>query len=106
MDETTLVLQESAIHNLVGCIDNARHVATFLNRLESQCQTTELLEVGLEEVEMLGGKKVQTVATQCETLGERERILDGQTHIGHTQLGLDGTILELHSRMDNALRVD
>ena len=55
---------------------------------------------------MLRGKKVQTVAAERQALGEREGILDGQSHVGHTQLRLDGSVVELHGRVDNALRMN
>ena len=51
------------------------------------------------------GKQVQAVATQRQALGEREGILDRQTHVGNTQLSLDSTIVELYGTMYDTLRM-
>ena len=61
---------------MIGGVHNTWHVTAFLDSLESQCQTTELLQIGFEEFKVLG-KEVQTVTTQWQSLGEREGILDG-----------------------------
>ena len=105
LQEPAAVFQKGAVDDFVGSIDDARHVAALLDGLECQCQTAELLEVRLHEVELLDGEEVQAVATQRQSLREGEGILDGQSHIGNAELCLDGTILELHGRMDNALRM-
>ena len=55
---------------------------------------------------MLCLEEIQTLTAQMQTLGEREGILDGQTHVGYAELCLDTTILELHGTMYYRLRVD
>ena len=55
---------------------------------------------------MLGLEEIQTFTAQVQTLGKRERILDGQTHIGHAELGLHRAVLELYGTVNDRLRVD
>ena len=50
LKETATVFQEAAIHDFVGGIHDARHVTALVDGLEGQCQTTELLQVRLEEL--------------------------------------------------------
>ena len=70
LQESTLATAEAGIDHLVGCIDDARHVATFPDSFESQAQTFELLVVGLKELQVLGLEQVETVALQRQALGE------------------------------------
>ena len=55
---------------------------------------------------MLGLEKVKALTTQVQALRKREGILDGQTHIGHSQLGFHRSVLELYGRMYNRLWVN
>ena len=51
-------------------------------------------------------EEVEAWAAERLSFGEREGILDGQTHIGHTELCLHTAVDELHGAVHNALRVD
>ena len=51
-------------------------------------------------------KQVQSVTVQWQTLRERERILDGQSHIRYAQLCFHAAVAELYGTVDNALRMD
>ena len=101
LEEAAAVLEEGAVDHLVGGIDDTRHVAALSQCLVGHCQTAELLEVGLEKLQMLGLEEIQPIATQRQPTGERERILDGQPHVGYAELRLDGTVLELYGAMDD-----
>ena len=98
-------MAERLVHHFVGCIHYARHIAAAAYRLVSHCETTELLHVGLEELERLT-EQVETVAVQWQTLGEREGILYRQAHIGHTELRFHAAVAELHRTVHYRLRVD
>ena len=60
LEEATLVLEEPTVHDLVGGVEDTGHIATTLDGLESQRQTTELVQIGLKEL--------QRVMEQIETL--------------------------------------
>ena len=70
LQETALILQETTVHDLIGRIHNTRHVAALVDGLEGEGQATELVQVGLKELQMLGLEQVETLATQMQTLGE------------------------------------
>ena len=106
LEEATLALAETGIHNLVGCIHDARHVTTFLNGIEGKLETLELLVVWLEELQVLSLEEVETVAIEMQTLWEGEGILDRQAHIRHAQLSLYRSIGKLHGTMHDALRMN
>ena len=55
---------------------------------------------------MLGLEQIKAFTAQMQTLWEREGILDGQTHIGHTQLSLYTSILELYGTVYDRLRMN
>ena len=59
-----------------------------MQSLVSHGQAAELLQVGLEEFQVVGLEEVETLAAEGQTLGERECILDGQAHVGYTELRL------------------
>ena len=50
-------------------------------------------------------KQVQSLPRECQALRIRERILDGQAHVGHTELGLHAAVLKLHGTVNHALRM-
>ena len=81
-EEATAILSERGVHYFVGRIEDARHVTALFERSVGQCQTLELIEIGLEKLQRLP-EKVEPIAIEMQTLGERKGILDGQTHIGH-----------------------
>ena len=51
-------------------------------------------------------EQVEALAGECQTLRIREGILDGQSHVGHAELGFHRTVLELNGTVDDALRMD
>ena len=102
LQEAALVLKESTVHNLVGRIDDTRHVAATLDGLEGEGQAAELFQVGLEELQWMA-EQVEPLARERQSLGVREGVLDGQAHVGHAELGLHGAVLELHGAVDDAL---
>ena len=51
-------------------------------------------------------EQIEALATQVQTLGEGEGILDGQAHVGHAELSLYRTVLKLHGTMYNRLWMD
>ena len=104
LKEPTLVLEESTIHDLVGCVQDTRHVATTLDSLEGEGQAAELLEIRLEELERMV-EQVEALASERQSLGVGEGVLDRQTHVRHAQLGLHRSVLKLHSTMDDTLRM-
>lgn len=56
LQESATIFKKAAVHNLVGGIDNARHIAAFPYRFERQAKTAELLRVGLEELQRMAEK--------------------------------------------------
>ena len=89
-------MAERLIHNLVGGIHDAWHVATAMDGVEGQLQTAELLDVGLQELQVVALEEVEARTVQVQTLGEREGILDGQSHIWHAELRLHASIGKLY----------
>ena len=106
LKEATFALAETGIHYLIGCIYDARHIATLPDGIKGKLQALELLIVRLEELQILRLKEVETLPIEMQTLREREGILDRQTHIRHTQLSLHGSIDKLNSPMNNPLRME
>ena len=94
LEETALILKESAVYDFIGRIEDARHVTALFNSLEREGQTTELVKVGLEELQRVV-EQVETLTGKGEALRVGEGILDGQTHVGHTELGLYRAILKI-----------
>ena len=104
--ERAAVVAERLIYNLVGGIHDAGHVATAMDGIEGQLQTAELLDVGLQEFQVVALEEVEAWAVQVQTLGEREGILNGQSHIGHTELRLHASIGKLYGAVHDRLRMD
>ena len=71
--------------------------------LVCQSQVAETFRVGLLESQRIVFGKVQPLSRKGKPLGIRESVLDGQTHIGHAQLGFYRSVLELHHRVDDRL---
>lgn len=84
--ERAFTYAESVVDHFVGGIEDARHVSTFLNGLESELQALELLDIGLEELEWLVFEKIETWHVERQTFGERECILYRKAHVGKTEL--------------------
>ena len=74
--ERTFVFAESLVDNLVGGIDDARHVAAPLDGFEGEGKATKLVGVWLKELQGMC-EKVEPLAIEWQTVGVGERILDG-----------------------------
>ena len=99
-------MAEGLVHDFVGSIDDAGHIAAAVDGVEGQLQAAELFDVGLQKLQRVALEEVETLTVQMQSLREREGILDGQPHVGHAQLCLHRAIDELHGRVDNRLRMD
>ena len=100
LQESAMVVTERFVYHLVGSIDDTRHVAALIDCLVSHLQTAELLHIWLEEFEWLL-EQVESVAIQWQSVGVREGLLYGQTHVWNAQLCLDGTVAELHCAVND-----
>ena len=66
-------------------------------------QAAKFLWVGLLEGQVLEAPPIDPREVAFETLGIREGKLYGHTHVGHSELSLHGSVLELHCAVQDAL---
>lgn len=81
-EEADAVFEERGYHHFVGGIDDAGHIAASVHGFISQGEVAEPLRIGLFERQAGALGKVETVESGVDTVGIRESVLDGQTHIG------------------------
>ena len=83
---------------------DARGPATA--RLAGDPERREARLVGRAEVEPAGGDEVGRGGRRRPAIGIGQRVLDGKSHVGGAQLGLEGAVDEPDGGVDDALRVD
>src|SRR3712207_3794648 len=103
--ERATVFTEGSVDHFVGRIEDTSHVTALIERLVGQCQALEFPHVGLKKLEG-PAEKVEPRAVEVQPLRERKGILNGQSHVGHAQLGLYGAVGILHRAVNNALWMD
>ena len=102
-----LVAQKQANGNFVGCVHDRRRGAAGARALHGERKARQRLEIGRVEVQPAGiGREVQPVAAAGPALRIRERVLDGQPHVRHAELGDDRAVEQLDHRVHDALRMD
>ena len=69
-------------------------------------QRREARLVGRAEVEPPGGDEVGRRGRRGQAVGIGQRVLDGKSHVGGAQLGLEGAVDEPDGGVDDALRMD
>ena len=94
--ESAFAHSECMVDDLVGSIEDARHVSSLLQCLEGETETGEFLSIRLEEFKRLVFEEVESGHVERQTFREGERLLDGQPHVGQPELSLHRTIAELH----------
>ena len=97
------IVQEGIDGDLVGGIEHARHGATRLAGTFGQCQTAEGIHVGSIKRELPQLAEIDTRRRGIPTLGIRERELDGNTHVGSTEMRNHGAVGELDHRVNLGL---
>ena len=75
-------------------------------RLAGDPQRREARLVGRAEVEPAGGDEVGRRGRRRAAVGVGQGVLDGKSHVGGAQLGLEGAVDEPDGGVDDALRVD
>ena len=75
-------------------------------RLARDPQRREARLVRRAEVEPAGGDEVGRRGRRRPAVGVGQRVLDGKSHVGGAQLGLEGAVDEPDGRVDDALRMD
>ena len=75
-------------------------------RLAGDPQRREARLVGGAEVEPAGRDEVGRGGRRRAAVGVGQGVLDGKSHVGGAQLGLQGAVHEADGRVDDALRVD
>ena len=105
LQEAAALLTESEVHHLIGGIDDTGSVATPPYRFVCHLQAAELLWVGLLEGQVLEVPPVDAREAALQSIGVGEGQLNGHAHVRHTHLSLDGTVLELDSAVQDALRM-
>ena len=86
------IVQEGIDGDLVGGIEHARHGATRLAGTFGQRQTAEGIHVGSIKRELPQLAEIDTRRRGIPTLGIRERELDGNTHVGSTEMRHHGAV--------------
>ena len=93
--ETAATFEEGAVHDLVGSIDNARHITALSQTLIGEGETAETFGVGTLERQVVHRIPVETVKRTLQTLWERECQLNRHAHIGHAELRLHSSVGKL-----------
>ena len=106
VEETDLVLKEEPDGLLVSTVGSAGAETALLDGLFAGGKAAEGLLVGHIEGQQLEGGEVQLRHDARHTGRVGQRILDGDAHIRHAQLGDDGVVAVLHRRVDDALALD
>src|SRR3712207_6077244 len=106
-DTATTEIYTLSLHDALPIcrIEETSHVTALIERLVGQCQALEFPHVGLKKLEG-PAEKVEPRAVEVQPLRERKGILNGQSHVGHAQLGLYGAVGILHRAVNNALWMD
>ena len=105
LQEGALPAAEGQVDYFVGCVNHTGSIAAHSDGLVGHLQAAELIQVGAFEGEVLHLPPVNTGEVAGQPFGEGEGQLDRHAHVGHTQLSLDGSVLELHGAVNDALRV-
>ena len=88
-------MQEGIDGDLVGGIENARHGAARLTGALGQCKAAEGIHIGSIKGELTQLAEVDTRCRRIPAFGIREGKLDGNTHVGSTEMRHHGAIGEL-----------
>ena len=84
----------------LAALSTQRHGATRLAGTLGQCQTAEGIHVGSIKRELSQLAKIDTRRRGIPTLGIRERELDGNTHVGSTEMRHHRAVGELDHRVN------
>ena len=106
VEEADLILKEELDGLLVGTVGGAGAETALSDGLLAGGEAAERLLVGHIEGQQLEGGEVQLRHDARHTGRIGQRILDGDAHIRHTQLGDDGVVTVLHRRVDDTLALD
>lgn len=106
LEEAAFPLAKGGVDDFICCVNDARHVALFLNGLKRQCEVFEFFQVRCFKCERLVLDKVQTRQVDWKSLWEGEGELDGDAHVGNGELCLDGPVTKLDHAMDDTLRMN
>ena len=93
--KATGIVQEGIDGDLVGGIKNARHGAARLTGALGQCKAAEGIHVGSIKGELAQLAEVDTRSRRIPALGIREGKLDGNTHVGSTEMRHHGAVGKL-----------
>ena len=105
VQERAPLLSEGQVHHLVGSIQNAGSIAALPDGFVGHVQATELLLVGLLEGKLLHLPPVQSWKRTGDSLRIRECQLDGNSHVGNSQLCFHCPVGELYGTVYDALRM-
>ena len=105
LQESASSFTESEVNDLVCRIEHTRHISSPTHGFVGKSQVRETMQVRLFEGQILEREQVRTREITLEPFREGEGVLDRQAHVRRTELCFDGAIGELHSRMDDGLRM-
>ena len=105
IQESDLFFQEFLYCQLIGCIEDCWHTATFSGCLDSHWKATECLHIRNLKSNLAKFRKIKTVSIQITSVRIVQCVLDRETHIRCSKLGHNGSILKFHHGMNNTLRL-
>jgi hypothetical protein len=99
-------LVEEGRHRLfVGGVQDRGERAPAGQGLVAQAEAREPVVVGDLELQAEAAREVHPGDGRLPAFGIGQRVLDGQPHVGHAELGQDGAVHELHHGVHDRLRV-
>ena len=97
---------EGEVGHFVGGVEKAGHVAALGCCLIGEAEAGEGVGVWFLEMEGAEAEEVKALRLEGEAPGVAEGVLDGEAHVGHAELGFDGSVGVLHGGMDDAFGMD
>ena len=106
VQEADLVAQEVRNGGLVRTVGGAGGQTALADSLFAGFEAAEGLVIRRCNAQLGQRGKVQLRHGAGQALGPGQRILDGNAHVGHTELRNDRMIRKLHGGVDDALTLD
>lgn len=101
------MIQKQVHGDFVGRVHDRRRGAAGARAPHGERKARQRLEIRCVEVQPAGvSREIQPVAAAGPALRIRERVLDGQAHVRHAELGDDRPVEQLDHRVHDALGVD
>ena len=104
--EGETILEKGGDGDFVGGVECGGMRATFLHGFAGQAEAGEAAGGGFFEIKAAESGPVELDVLRRDASGIGERVLNGHTHVGRSELRKDSAINELDEGVNHGLRVD